>query len=159
MEIFMFVYSMKASTLKFIGAITASVAILTAVILLIPTYDSTAASATVKYTGIKTNEDRIAFLSSFGWEAVSAPVEEKQIRIPAEFDRILEKYNNIQLDQGLDLAKYRRKTVMRYTYQITNYPDYDGTVYANLLICRNRVIGGDICSADPQGFVFGFGGK
>ena len=39
---------------------------------------------------------------------------------------------------------------------MTNYPDYEGTVYANVLVYRNRVIGGDICSADVSGFVHGF---
>lgn len=61
--------------------------------------------------------------------------------------------------QGLDLSKYKRKDVTRYTYKITNYPDYDGTVYANILVYRGKVIGGDICSADVNGFVRGFDGK
>ena len=45
---------------------------------------------------------------------------------------------------------------MRYTYEITNYDGEDGVVYANILIYRNRVIGGDICSADVTGFIHGF---
>ena len=65
-------------------------------------------------------------------------------------------YNELQRTQGLDLSDYGGKTVERYTYQITNYEGFEGTVYANLLISRNRVIGGDICSADADGFVHGF---
>ena len=45
---------------------------------------------------------------------------------------------------------------MRYTYEVTNYEDYDGVVYANLIVYRGRVIGGDICSADVTGFIHGF---
>ena len=45
---------------------------------------------------------------------------------------------------------------MRYTYEVTNYPDAQGTVYANILIYRNKVIGGDVCSADVTGFIHGF---
>ena len=45
---------------------------------------------------------------------------------------------------------------MRYTFTVTNYPSYEETVYANVLVYRNRVIGGDICSADVSGFVHGF---
>ena len=45
---------------------------------------------------------------------------------------------------------------MRYTYEITNYPDYKGTVYANLIVYRDRIIGGDICTADVNGFIHGF---
>ena len=30
----------------------------------------------------------------------------------------------------------------RYTYKVLNYPNYDGTVYANILVYRNRVVAG-----------------
>ena len=49
-----------------------------------------------------------------------------------------------------------KKSVTRYSYRITNYPDYDGDVLANVLIYKNRVIGGDICSTDANGFIHGF---
>ena len=44
----------------------------------------------------------------------------------------------------------------RYTFTVTDYPDYEGTVYANVLTYRGRVIGGDICSSDVNGFIHGF---
>ena len=65
-------------------------------------------------------------------------------------------YNDLQKAQGLDLSEYKGKSAMRYTYEITNYPDYDGTVYANIIVYKNRVIGGDICSSGTQGFIQGF---
>ena len=65
-------------------------------------------------------------------------------------------YNEIQKQQGLDLIKYKNKEVMRYTYEITNYEGYSGTVYATLIVYRNKVIGGDVCSADVKGFIHGF---
>ncbi|MBR4014329.1 MAG: DUF4830 domain-containing protein, partial [Clostridia bacterium] len=43
----------------------------------------------------------------------------------------------------------------RYTYEITNYDGYDGVVYANILVYRNKVIAGDVCSADTKGFMHG----
>ena len=76
--------------------------------------------------------------------------------IPDEFDRIYTGYNNIQKEQGLDLSKYRKKELTRYTFEVTNYNGYDGKVYANVLVYRNKVVGGDICSADITGFVHGF---
>ncbi len=45
---------------------------------------------------------------------------------------------------------------MRYTYEITNYEGYEGTVYVNLLVYRNKIVGGDVCSADASGFIHGF---
>lgn len=79
--------------------------------------------------------------------------------IPAEFDRVFESYNAIQKQQGLDLSKYKNRDMTRYTYKVLNYPNYDGTVYANILVYRNRVVAGDICSADVNGFIKGLSGK
>ena len=80
----------------------------------------------------------------------------REVTIPAEFDKVFAGYNELQKAQGLDLSKYKKKTVTRYTFTVTNYDGYDGTVYANVLVYRNRVIGGDICSADVSGFIHGF---
>jgi len=158
----MFIYSLRASTLKFFGVIALSLLTLVVLVTFIPVYDEGADSAavladgqTVDFTGIKTEEDRLNFISSLGWEVKAQPVEEEKVTIPSEFDRVLSEYNLLQQKQGLDLAKFKRKKATRYTYEVTNYADWEGTVYLNLLVCRNRVIGGDICSADANGFVSG----
>lgn len=158
----MFIYSLRASTIKFFGVLVLSVAMLVVLIVLIPTYEPVsevsafADGENVNYTGVKTNEKRIAFLKQFGWDVDSTPVEEKEIIIPSEFDTVMTDYNNLQKSQGLNLEKYRRKTVTKYTYNVTNYENYTGTIYANLLIYRGRVIGGDISTADVSGFSHGF---
>ena len=57
----------------------------------------------------------------------------------------------------LDLSKYKGKTVTRYTYEVTDYPGHEGEkIYANLIVRKNRIIAGDICSAEPSGFIHGF---
>ena len=109
-----------------------------------------------RVNAVKTNEDRIEFLSQFGWEVKSEPVESVEVVIPSEFDKIFTGYNEIQKRQGLDLSDYKKKKVMRYTYEVTNYKGSDDVVYANVIVYRNRVIGGDICSADVTGFIHGF---
>lgn len=161
----MFVYSIKSSTIKLAAVICLSVAALVTLISVIPTYQPTAASvmysdvSTYSFSGVKSNDDRIMFLRQFGIEVDATPVEEEKVTIPGEFDRIFVSYNELQKQQGLDLSKYRRKSVERYTYKVTNHPDYDGTVYANVIVYRGKVIGGDLCSADVNGFVKSFDGK
>jgi hypothetical protein len=68
----------------------------------------------------------------------------------------MSQYNELQKQQGLDLSKYGKKTVTRYTLEVTNYPNYSGTVFANVLTFRGKVIGGDICSSDSRGFLHTF---
>ena len=155
----MFIYSVKASTLKFAAIVVVAIAVFTALFILIPPYGEEPAQSevmSVSYTQIKTNDDRRAFLSSLGYEVSEAPVESASVKIPSEFDKIYAGYNEMQKSQGFDLSKYKNKEVERYTYTVNNYGGYEGTVYANLLIYRGKVVGGDICSADADGFVHGF---
>jgi len=155
----MFVYSMKASTLKFFGVIGIAVVTIAALIFFVPTYTTNttaqiaAMNESISFDNVKTKDDGIKFLSQYGWQVDTIPVEECEITVPKEFDKVMTSYNEIQKQQGLDLSKYAKKTALRYTYKVTNYPNYNGTVYANIIVYRNRVIAGDICSADAKGFI------
>ncbi len=159
----MFVYSMRAGTLRFFAIIAVALAVLVALIAFVPDLSPTVAASTeedatetLRYEKVKSNEDRIAFLSQFGWEVNPEPVENTTVTIPREFDKVFGAYNELQRTQGLDLSTHAGRTVERYTYTVTNYKDYDGTVFANILVHRGRVIGGDICSAESNGFLHGF---
>ena len=158
----MFIYSMHANTIKFFAVICLALTVLIALIAFVPTYvtgqEATQVGLNVSYNyeKIKNNEDRINFIKQFGWEVNAQPLKEQEVTIPKEFDKIFAAYNEIQRKQGLDLSSFKKKNVMRYTYTVTNYPDYDGEVYINILVYRNKVIGGDVCSADVNGFIHGF---
>ena len=160
----MFVYSMRASTIKLVGVVCVALTVLITLIAFVPTYTiSSQASANAdqvsySYDKVKNEADAAAFLSQFGWTVNATPVEVKTVTIPEEFDKVFAAYNELQKEQGLNLSKYKSKDVTRYTFAVTNYPSYQGTVYANVLVYRNRVIAGDICSADVSGFVHGFEG-
>ncbi len=156
----MFIYSLKASTIKFFAVVCVALATLITLIAFIPVAegsDAVSASKTVdvNYSGIKTEEDRLKFLSQFGWQTEAQAIESAEVTVPKEFDKIFTAYNELQKRQGLDLSKYKGKTLTRYTYRVTNYDGYDGTVYANILVYRNKVVAGDICSADVKGFMHG----
>ena len=158
----MFIYSMRAGTIRFFGIVCVALAALIALIAFVPELQPVEAGAevieeaeTISFEKIRSNEERIAFLSEFGWQVDAAPTESTTVTIPREFDKVFAAYNELQRKQGLDLSTYGGKTVERYTYTVTNYENYEGTVLANLLIYRGRVIGADICSADTAGFVHG----
>lgn len=156
----MFVYSFRASTLKFFALLLLAAGALTALIIFVPAYEGDPYSDTaakISYADIETNEDRIAFLSQFGYKVSSEPIESVELTLPDDFDRVFSGYNELQKAQGLDLGKYKGKTVTRYTYEVIGYPGHEEEkIYANLIIRKDRVIAGDICSADPSGFIHGF---
>ena len=155
----MFIYSCKATTLKFFGIIGVALITLLALVFLIPSYsiDTTKEIALmnekISFDNVKTSNDAVKFLSQYGWTVIETPIESCEITIPDEFDKVITSYNEIQKQQGLDLTKYSKKTAQRYTFKITNYPNYEGTVYANVITYRGKVIAGDICTADAKGFI------
>ncbi len=158
----MFIYSLRAGTLKFFGIIGVALAALIVLIAFVPGEQAelsaapTGETVTYRYDKVKTPEDRLEFLRQFGWEVRPEPLEQTEVVIPGEFDKVYAGYNEIQKNQGLDLGRYKNKTVSRYTYEVLNYPDYEGRVLVNLLVYRNRVIGGDVCTSDINGFIHGF---
>ena len=111
------------------------------------------------YLAARTNEERVKFLEQFGWQVSAEPIEIENVPIPARFNAVYENYNNIQKLQGLDLSKYKQQSCTRYTYQILNYKNAPNSVRANILVLNNRVIGGDVCSVELDGFMHGFASR
>lgn len=104
----------------------------------------------------KTNDDRIAFIRTFGWEVNAEPAEVLEVIIPEQFDDVYTAYNSIQKLQGCDLEPLAGKRCKRYSYEVTNYPGQTENVRVNLLVMNNKVIGGDVCSLELGGFMHGF---
>lgn len=49
----------------------------------------------------------------------------------------------------MDLAPYKGRNVKSFTYEVLNYPDQTQPVFAELLVCENQIIGGEIYSSAP----------
>ena len=149
----MFICSVRSSTVKFFAIIVLAIAILGACLLFGTGAEVTAAILDVRLDGMKTNEDRLEFISQFGIEVAGEARESEKFAVPENFDRVLSAYNEIQKEQGFDLTKYKNKKVTRYTYSVKGYEGYEGEVNVNLIIYRNTVIACDISTVDPNGFV------
>ena len=157
----MFIYSMRGSTLKFFTVTAVAMVALITLLIFIPSTEPAMSDGVlntvtaVKYDKIKSPGERVEFLRQFGWEVDPEPVEIAEVTVPEEFDKVYQSYNELQKKQGFDLSKYAKKNVQRYTYRITNYDGYEGEVLVSILVYKNKVIGGDVCSADANGFIHG----
>ena len=154
----MFIYSLRASTLKFAAVVVLALGVLITLIAVLPSNPNASSAmghASVSTKNIRTNEDRVAFLESHGWTVSPDALETVEVLIPKEFDSAYNKYNDIQKQQGMNLEKVKGKTITRHTYLVTDYPGYNGMVIANLLMQGNTVVAADICTADVNGFVHG----
>lgn len=100
-----------------------------------------------------TDQERIAYLERLGWEVDSTPIETLEFSLPQPLNDAYETYNQLQLEQGFDLTPYAGMQVIRYSYAVRNYPNYPEQVQADLYLCGDAIIGGDILYYGDQGFV------
>lgn len=155
----MVIVSAKVSKRKILTGIIVAVCVILLLVVLFHKSDAQATTTTEapsQTTDAGSNEERLAFLRSFGWEPSETPTETQEVRIPEEFNEVFTRYNQLQQSQGFDLAGYAGKTVKRYVYRITNHPDGGQDHYATLLVYKNKIIGGDVTCTSQGGSMQGF---
>ena len=138
--------------------ILAAAAVIAAIVLLLTLGGGSAepTSAMTTAPAADTNDARVKFLTDLGWEVTPSPAESSQVKIPKTEDPVFTRYNELQKSQGYDLQKYAGKQVMRYVYEINNYPGAKEPVYATVLVYKDKIIGGDITDTTPGGKITGF---
>ena len=152
----MVIVSAKVSKRKILTGVIAAVCVIVLLVVLFSKAGDSTTEEPVQTGQAATNEERIAFLNSFGWEVNETPTETQEVRIPEEFNDVFTRYNQLQQSQGYDLAEYAGKAVKRYVYAITNYPGGSQDHYATLLVYKNKIIGGDVTSTAQGGGMHGF---
>ena len=101
---------------------------------------------------MSTNAQRVEFLNQQGWIVKPDPVSKEEVVVPSVFDGIYADYVMLQQEQGFDLKKFMGKEAVVIKYQVLNYPDYPDNVIATMMLCDDRLIGGDISMAGDDGF-------
>lgn len=149
----MFVMTAKVNKKKIILALAAAAVL---IVMLIMVFGSGNEAAPTAAPALSTNDGRVAFLKSFGWEVASSPTQSGQVRIPENNSEVFSRYNALQKSQGYDLSQYAGKTVMRYVYKIKNYPGATDPVFATILLYKDQVIGGDVTDTGAKGVIRGF---
>ena len=149
----MMVMTTKVDFKKILLILAAVVGVIVGLILLLQKEEPAAQTATA---AVSNNDARVKFLTDFGWEVTTSPKESGQVKIPEDASEVFDRYNALQKSQGYDLSQYAGKTVMRYVYQINNFPGATEPVYATVLVHKNQIIGGDITNTSAKGVIQGF---
>ena len=102
---------------------------------------------------VSDNEDRVSYLAGWGWEVDPSAVETPDLLLPEALSDSYGSYNELQAENGMDLTAYCSKRVKRYTYTVLNYPDQAEGIQANLYLCDDTVVAGDILSTGAEGFI------
>lgn len=98
------------------------------------------------------NPQRVEYLLSLGWQVEPEPLETLQFLLPDTLEEPYLSYNQLQLPQGFDLEACCGKQVSRFTYAVTNYPGRSEGVQANLYVCEELPVAGDLCCPGADGF-------
>lgn len=149
----MFVFTAKLSKTKLAAAGVILIAAIVLIALLADSGDTPSTNAPIGGT----NDERVAYLATFGWSVNAEPTQAQKVHIPDTAENeVFARYNELQRSQGFDLTDYAGKEVMRYVYEILNYPDAAEPVYASVLVCDGYIIGGDVTNTAPDGVIHGF---
>ena len=106
---------------------------------------------------LQTEGDRQQFIRDMGWETSKEYASCKTVTVPEEWSEVYEQYNKLQKQQGFDLEAYKGHTVEVYTYPVYNYEGHTDKecMQLTLMVCENRLIGGDVCCTELGGFMQG----
>ena len=101
----------------------------------------------------ETNESRVKYLESLGWEVDGEPIEVLRLTLPEELVEPYRSYNELQLKQGFDLTPLLGETLDRCTYAVKNYPGRTGGCQADLYLSDGFIVAGDIVCTGANGFI------
>ena len=106
---------------------------------------------------LKAEGDRQQFIRDMGWETSKEYSAVRTVTIPEEWSEVYESYNKLQKQQGFDLEAYKGHTVEVYTYPVYNYEGHTDKdcMQLTLMVCENKLIGGDVCCTELGGFMQG----
>ena len=152
----MVVMTAKLNKKKLAAIVVAVLAVVVLLFVILKNGSSNAKSPEEPGVSVSTNDARVKFLTDFGWEVTTSPVETQSVLIPVDTTEVYDRYNALQISQGYDLTQYAGKNATRYVYQINNYPNATEPVYATILVYKDQIIGGDITSTAADGAVQGF---
>lgn len=153
----MLIFTAKLNRKKLLAIVILAAFALGALILSAPDKEEAAfAPAGVFGKGLKTNEDRVAFLENLGYQVEPQPLRSQQVAIPHQFDQVYQQYNEMQRQCGFDLEPYQGKTMTLYTYRLLPGSEQEQQeTLADLLVYRNRAAGGAVYSTALDGFMHG----
>ena len=97
----------------------------------------------------------VRYLAGLGWQVEPQPLEVRDLVIPRSFSGVYADYAALQEKQGYPLAEYGGMEARRYSFRVLNHPSGEENIVADLVVCGQTVIAGDIQSTAMDGFMTG----
>ena len=150
----MFVVTLNKTSLKKFG-IGAMCCVLVAFSALLGRYISTRTVTVASSSNkIESAQDIQMWFTGYGLDVDGASITADKVKIPRKWDDSFSAFNGVVQQSGLDLARYKGKTVEKWTALIPAASKGDISQYGVLLVYRKKAIGAYLLEK-PSGTVSG----
>lgn len=150
----MLIFHVKHAKRKILALTAAAVAVVVCVVFLLPgCLDKGAVPS--EPINAPTTAQQVAYLEQLGWQVSDEPLETLELQLPDDLKADYADYCKLQEEQGMPFSEFAGQTVKRCTYTVMNYPNIARGVQANLYLCGDQIIGGDIIATGENGFQSG----
>ena len=150
----MLIFHVKHAKRKILALTAAAVAVVVCVVFLLPGCLDKGALPSEPINA-PTTAQQVAYLEQLGWQVSDEPLETLELQLPDDLKADYADYCKLQEEQGMPFSEFAGQTVKRCTYTVMNYPNIARGVQANLYLCGDQIIGGDIISTGENGFQSG----
>ena len=156
----MFVFTAKLNRKSAVAAVVVLALLLIAVILLVSLRSIGGSGKHLpEKAGVADAADAARYLAGLGWQVEPQPLEIRELVIPRSFSGVYADYAALQTRQGYPLAEYGGMEARRYSFRVLNHPSGEENIVADLVVCGQTVIAGDIQSTASDGFMTGLKGE
>lgn len=150
----MFVVTLNKKSLKklCIGAMCCAIVACSA---MLGRYISTrAVSAAATVNKIESAQDIQTWFTGYGFEVDGASITADKVKIPRKWDDSFSAFNGVVKQSGMDLTRYKGKTVEKWQALIPAASEGDSSCYGVLLVYRKKAVGAYLLEK-PSGVVTG----
>ena len=154
----MFVVTLNRARLRQIGvgAMCCAVVLCSALLGRYISTRSVEAAAGAGSAKIETAQDIQTWFAGYGIEVDGASITADKVKIPRKWDDSFSAFNTVVAQSGLDLERYKGKTVEKWQALIPSASTGEESCYGVLLVYKKKPVGAYLL-AKPSGLVTGLG--
>ena len=150
----MFVITLSRTSLKKLGLGAMCCALVVCSALLGRYISTRTVTAAASVNKIESAQDIQTWFTGYGLDVDGASITADKVKIPRKWDDSFSAFNGVVQQSGLDLTRYKGKTVEKWTALIPAASKGDLSQYGVLLVYRKKAIGAYLLEK-PSGTVTG----
>lgn len=152
----MFVVTLKKAGLKKVGVgvICCALVVFSAVLGRYISGRSVMAAAAASGNKIESAQDIQTWFTGYGLDVDAATIAADQVKIPRRWDDSFSAFNGVVQQSGMDLARYKGKTVEKWSALLPAASNGETSRYGVLLVYKKKAVGAYLLEK-PSGTVLG----